>query len=186
MTNQELTTLLSETAVLTAENAKQISEIGRKLDKLSVSVGEIGNKFGRFTEGLFNPSLERILREDFQMEETFFRAKSRKGGENLELDALGIINGGRNEAVIVEVKSRLREPDLDDFIETLAEFGRFFPEHADKKLYGLIAAVDISGEIQKKAEKLGFGVVKISDETFRLQSKLKSELKNFGSAKASN
>lgn len=164
MTDKELKELV-------AENSRQIGELSREVKQTTRQIGELGNKFGRFTEGLFAPSLEKILLKEFGLDEVAFRVKSAKGGGSLELGALGIANGRKNEAVVVEVKSRLRDADLDEFLETLRLFPRFFPQHKDKKLYGIIASVGTSPEQQRRAEKLGLGVVEISDETFRLKSK---------------
>jgi hypothetical protein len=40
-----------------------------------------------------------------------------------------------------------------------------FPEHADKKLYGIIAAVDMSEMLKKRVLEAGFYVARIQDET---------------------
>ena len=45
-----------------------------------------------------------------------------------------------------------------------------FPEHKDKKLYGIIAAVDISEAIKKRVLDAGFYVARIQDETFSLDT----------------
>jgi hypothetical protein len=45
-----------------------------------------------------------------------------------------------------------------------------FPEHADKKLYGIIAAVDMSEMLKKRVLEAGFYVARIQDETFSLES----------------
>jgi hypothetical protein len=40
-----------------------------------------------------------------------------------------------------------------------------FPEHADKKLFGIIAAVDMSEMLKKLVLAAGFYVARIQDET---------------------
>jgi len=45
-----------------------------------------------------------------------------------------------------------------------------FPEHNDKKLYGIIAAVDMSEMLKNKVLEAGFYVARIQDETFSLES----------------
>ncbi|NJN35652.1 MAG: hypothetical protein HC817_16705 [Saprospiraceae bacterium] len=44
-------------------------------------------------------------------------------------------------AVIVEVKSHLRNNAIEQIESTLENFPKFFPEHADKKLYSLFVCV---------------------------------------------
>jgi hypothetical protein len=39
-----------------------------------------------------------------------------------------------------------------------------FPEHADKKVFGIIAAVDMSEMLKKRVLEAGFYVARIQDE----------------------
>ncbi|MFM6437016.1 MAG: DUF3782 domain-containing protein, partial [Microcystis panniformis] len=50
----------------------------------------------------------------------------------------------------------------------LQRFRRFFPEHKDKKLYGILAAVDLSPELREKILQEGFYVARIHDQVFEL------------------
>jgi DNA-binding protein len=54
-----------------------------------------------------------------------------------------------------------------------------FPEHNDKKLYGIIAAVDMSEMLKKRVLEAGFYVARIQDETFSLESPDKFQAKCF-------
>lgn len=174
MTDQELRDLV-------AQNTKLIGELGKQIRNLGKEIGSIGNSFGRFTEGLFLPSLEKILLKDFGMDAVAPRIKRRHNGSNVELDVLSYSNKDKNTAIVVEIKTSLKYDDLMEFLDLLKNFPKFFPEHKDKKLYGMIAAVSIPPELQAKAEKFGLYVVKISDETFRLISdRKKFHAKDFG------
>lgn len=186
MTDQELRDLvadnirsISELRKTTEQNNKAVD---RQLTKLGKEIGYIGNKFGRFTEGLFYPSLEKILTKDFGLEDITYRYKARRNGDNMELDMLGISSGSEDKAVIVEIKSQLRDADLNDFVKTLKLFPKFFPHYKTKKLFGVIAAVGISEEQKRRAENLGIYVVKISGETFKLVSKKDFKPKDFSEA----
>lgn len=166
MTDQELKDLV-------AGNSKAI-------DKLHEELGWIGNRFGRFTEGLFLPSLERILLEDFGLEATAPRIKKRRNGSEMELDMLGYSNGKNNTAVVVEIKSTLRDGDIRRFLETLKKFPKFFPEHKEKKILAMMAAASFSAEQKARLERLGIYVVRINDDVFRVVSSKKFEPKDFG------
>jgi len=50
----------------------------------------------------------------------------------------------------------------------LQRFRRFFPEHKDKKLYGILASVDVSPELHEKILREGFYVARIHDRVFEL------------------
>jgi len=162
------------------EADKRRRDIDKQIKNLGKEIGYIGNSFGRFTEGLFLPSLEKILLKDFGLDTVAPRIKRQKNGSNVELDVLSYSNSGKNTAIVVEIKSNLKYDDIIEFLDLLKKFPKFFPEHKDKKIYGMMAAVSISPEIKAKAEKFGLYVVKISDETFRLISDRKFKAKDFG------
>jgi RecB family endonuclease NucS len=50
----------------------------------------------------------------------------------------------------------------------LHRFRDFFPEHRDKQLYGILAAVDLSASLREKALQEGLYVAHIHDEVFTL------------------
>ena len=166
MTDQELKNLV-------AENAKAIK-------RLSADIGAIGNSWGRFTEDLFTPSLDRILYKDFGLDTVGHRVGHGNNGDRMEIDVLGYSNSEKNTAVVVEIKSKLRDDDINEFIEVLKKFPKVFKEHKDKKIIGMMAAVSISPEQKAKLEKLGIYVVRIHDEVFRVVSGKKFEPKDFG------
>ena len=128
----------------------------------------LGAKFGSFTEGLALPSMQIILKEQLGMEIVSPSVRVRKEGQELEIDVLAYTNGTLNTAYIVEVKSHAREEHITQLKDTLQSFREFFPEHKDKKLYGILAVVDLGKELQKKILKEGFYVARIHGEVFEL------------------
>ena len=159
-----------------AETGAQIKELrasqqktDRQIEELGRKIGGLGEKFGGFTEGMAFPSMERVLRERFKMEFVSPRVKKRKNGRTMELDVFAYSNSRGNEAVIVEVKSRLREEGLDRLLEVLREFPRFFPEHREKRLFGILACVDAPEHLRRRVLRSGIHLAEIHDETFRLR-----------------
>lgn len=173
MTDQELKDLV-------AENSLAIRESDKLVKKLAEEMGWFGNSWGRFTEGLFTPSLDRILLKDFGLDTVAHRVWHKHDDSIMEIDVLGYSNGGKNTAVVVEIKSRLRDGDIKDFLATLKKFPKVYTEHKDKKILGVMAAVTISVEQRAKLEKNGIYVVLISDDVFRVVSGKKFEPKDFG------
>lgn len=143
-------------------------EVDRQLKELRIEVGGIGNKFGSFTEGMALPAIEKILHNEFGLERFHPNAKSLKGDRTLEIDVLGYSNGTTNQVVIVEVKSHLRLRDIKQVLQILKEFPEFFPEHADKKLYGMIAAVAVNKETRQHVIEAGLYLGRIHDDQFKL------------------
>ncbi|MCA2643726.1 DUF3782 domain-containing protein [Microcystis sp. M087S2] len=159
---------LKETDRQLKETDRQLKETDRQLKELGKQIGGLGAKFGSFTEGLALPSMETILRQRFGMEIISPSVRASKGGQHLELDVFAYANGYLNTAYIVEVKSHVREDSITQLKSILQRFRTFFPEHQDKKLYGILAAVDMSPELRQKTLQEGLYVAQIHDEVFEL------------------
>lgn len=180
MTTEELLALFAQTqkkldalAVAQTETAKQM----RRTDK---QLGELGNRLGSYMEHLMFPSMEKVLDAHFKMTVISQRVRSKQASQNLELDVLGYANGELNTAVVVEIKARFTEDSLQQILNTLAQFSAAFPEHADKKLYGIVAAVDISDNMRQRVLKHGLYLARINEDTFKLTVPRGFKPKNYG------
>lgn len=158
-----------ETGRQQKETGRQMQETDRQLRELGRQLGGLGDKFGSFTEGLALPSMTKILMQRFGMLFVAPRVKMRRNDRTMEIDVLAYSNSEVNAAYIVEVKSHLREDGLDQLRKILREFRNFFPDHAGKKLYGILAAVDIQQDVAEKALREGIYLARIHDGQFDLQ-----------------
>ena len=170
----ELTSAQKETDLQLKETDRQLKELGKQTDRqlkeLGKQIGGLGSKFGSFTEGLALPSMEKILRQRFGMEVISPSVRASKAGQHIEIDVLAYANGNLNTAYIVEVKSHAREESITKLKSILERFRTFFPEHKDKQLYGILAAVDMSPELRQKTLEEGFYVARIHDQVFELDT----------------
>lgn len=164
---QETDRQLKETDRQLKETDRQLR---RQLKELGKQIGGLGEKFGGFTEGMAFPSMTKILSEQFGMEVITPRVKARKDGDTLELDVLAYANSTRNEVYVVEVKSHLRPEGLEQIQQILQRFRRFFPEHNDKRLYGILAVVDAPGDLRQEALSQGIYMAGIHDEQFMMET----------------
>jgi hypothetical protein len=140
------------------ETNKQIRELGKQ-------IGGLGNKFGSFTESLALPSAERLVNERFGADAFTAYLRRSKNGEHIEIDGFGFNNGERNEGYIIEVKSKLDERGLEQAISIIQRFRSFFPEFADKTLYGIIAIADVpTKEMLQRAYASGLYVMQFHDD----------------------
>ncbi|MBE5232086.1 MAG: DUF3782 domain-containing protein [Microcystis aeruginosa PMC 728.11] len=165
---KEVSQQQKENAQQQKETERRQQETDRQLKELGRQIGGLGAKFGSFTEGLALPSMETILRQRFGMEVISPSVRVSKDGKHLEIDVLAYTNGELNTAYIVEVKSHAREESITQLKSILQRFRSFFPEHKDKKLYGILAAVDLSPELREKILQEGFYVARIHDQVFEL------------------
>ena len=156
---------LKAQAVEAEHDRREMKKSNRELGK---QIGGLANKFGSFTEGLALPSMQQILRSQFNMEVVSPSVRVKKGDEELEIDVLSYANGTLNEVYVVEVKSHLRDEGVDQLLDIVSRFRHFFPEHKDKKLYGIMAAVEMSSRLKERVLSKGFYAAKISDEVFSI------------------
>jgi len=166
--------LLAELTAAQKETDRQLKELGKQTDRqlkeLGKQIGGLGAKFGSFTEGLALPSMETILRQRFGVEVISPSVRATKEGKHIEIDVLAYTNGNLKIAYIVEVKSHASEDSIAQLKSILQRFRSFFPEHKDKQLYGILAAVDMSPELRQKTLQEGFYVARIHDQIFELDT----------------
>lgn len=169
---QEIRELKREFEQLRKEGEQEARERKREIDQqlkeLGKQIGGLGEKFGSFTEGLALPSMQKTLYGQFNMEVVSPSVRVSKAGQHLEIDVLAYANSDINEAYVVEVKSHLREEAIVQLQRILERFRMFFPEHKDKTVYGILAAVDISADMRERAMRAGFYVAHIRDDVFTL------------------
>jgi hypothetical protein len=162
MTDQELRDFIADLAVRQAETDRFIKELGKQ-------IGGLGEKFGGFTEGMAYSSMQKLLRERFGMSVISPRVSSRKNSRTMEIDVLAYSNSNLNEVYVVEVKSHLREDGLQQMLRILHEFHDFFPGHEGKKVYGILAAVDIPDDVRDRVLREGIYLARIHDDLFEIQ-----------------
>ena len=193
MNEQELWKMIESLAKLQMETARQMQETDRRMQEtdrrmqetdrlvrqVSKQLGEWGNRWGSFAEGMAKPSLDRMLKEDFGMD-VVGPDKSHINGRSLEIDVLAYDNGSRNEAYVVEIKSRLTENAIKQILNTLSDAPTFFPHLQGRKLFGILAAVDIPDNARNQAIKAGLYVARMSDDIFSLSVPKGFKPKDFG------
>jgi len=194
---KETERILKESATRSEEERKKTEEERRKTEEerrktervirqVNKQLGELGNKFGSFTEGMAFPSMEKILRNHFKMEVVTLRAKSQLNGHSIEIDVMAYDNGSRNEIYLVEVKSHLTRESIDQMLKTIEQFPRFFKAHRERTIYGIIAAVDIPDNLRGEVLNRGLHLARIHDGTFELLTPPGFKAAPFGPAAKQN
>jgi len=158
------------------ETDRQFKETDRKIKELGRQIGGLGDKFGSFTEGMAFPSIRRILMDRFGAKCVSPRVLVRRNGDSFEADVLGY---SEEKVYLVEVKSILKNDHIEEILDNLRRFSLFFPEHKDKALYGIIAAVDIAEHLKRKVLKEGLYMAIIREDTFCLEVPEEFEPKQF-------
>ena len=128
---------------------KQLKELGKQ-------IGGLGNKFGTFAEGLAYGSIKRILQKEFKMNDFIAPGVIVKNGELTdEYDVLAYSNGTIDKAMIVEIKSRLNQRDIDQMKRKMDDVFKLMPEHKNKTFYGMVAYVTGHENLKKQNFDIG-------------------------------
>nr|VFJ87769.1 MAG: hypothetical protein BECKH772A_GA0070896_100058 [Candidatus Kentron sp. H]VFJ89505.1 MAG: hypothetical protein BECKH772B_GA0070898_100058 [Candidatus Kentron sp. H]VFJ96164.1 MAG: hypothetical protein BECKH772C_GA0070978_100058 [Candidatus Kentron sp. H] len=163
---------MKETREMMKEQSKETARRFRELERITKEqgrqIGGLGDKFGYFTEGMALPSMERILTEQFGMTTVMPRVRTRKNGEEIELDVLAYANDEINLAMVVEVKSRVKREAVEQLRKIMERFRELYPEHKDKSLMAILAGVDWDRGVEEDARETGFMTAAIHDEIFEL------------------
>ena len=151
-------------------------EIDQIIEKVFDEIGKKRGGFSSFTEGLAYPSMRKILRERYGIDNTVANiVKDFPNGNQIEFDAFGYTNGTVNNAVVVEVKTHLQSKHIYEFKQELADFKQNFPEFKDKHLYGiLVTARVVSKELRHEIFENGLHLAIVHDEVFNLKQNPKA------------
>jgi hypothetical protein len=161
--------LRKESDQLDKEIKQLQKESARERRELRQQLGGLSDKFGSFTEGLALPSMTKILTRRFHMTVVSPRVLARSDGRSFEVDVMAYSESGVGEVYLVEVKSHLRQEAIAQMKTTLREFRHFFPGHAGKKVYGILAAVDAPERVRQRVLEEGIYLARIHDGQFELQ-----------------
>ncbi len=139
------------------ETARQIEATDRQIKQISKKIGDLGNRLGEFVEGLVKPALVRLFQErGIAVHEVYPDVSVDRHNEGIQIDLL-VVNDA--EAVLVEVKSKLAQTDVDEHLERLAKFKRMLPRYADVRALGAVAAMVVPPEVARYAYRQGLFVL---------------------------
>jgi hypothetical protein len=166
-------------AIALEKSALESESLKRTVKQTNKQLGELGNKLGSFTEGLAFPTVERIMLKEMGMTFVTQNARAEKGGDSLEIDALGYSNGSLNKVIIGEIKSHFREENIEQLENACDKVSEFMPEHRGKAINGMMIFVKGEKIAIQKAIKKGIYVVQANDENFKLLTPPKFVARDF-------
>jgi hypothetical protein len=143
------------------ETERRFQETERLLkqqnQQLNEQLGRLGNRLGEFVEWQVRPAVVKLFQaRGIDVHEFYPEVSVQRGGEGLEIDLL-VVN--RTEAVLVEVKSKLSQADVDEHLERLAKFKRLMPRYGDVRAMGAVAALVVPDEVARYAYRRGLFVL---------------------------
>lgn len=156
---------------------EQSQETDRRIREVNKQIGDLGGKWGRFVENMVAPACETLfLKRGIPVHQVSQRVKKRLNGQTLEIDVL-VTN--ENHVLVVEVKSSLGVNDVKELQSDLNKFRQFFPEYAQKQLYGAVASIEIEEGADRYAYRQGLFVLAQAGETVSILNNPDFQPKNW-------
>ena len=148
------------------ETDRRFQETDRKIKEVSKQIGELGNRLGEFVEWQVRPSAIRLFRErGIEVHRLYSDVSVQEIDGGLEIDLLAV---NKTEVVLVEVKSKLSQKDVDEHIERLEKFKHFMPEYQKRKALGAVAAMVVKEKVANYAYRQGLFVLTQSGENMTI------------------
>jgi hypothetical protein len=158
------------------ENKKTNAETERTLKKsqdeawaaireTQKNIGGLNNSLGSIVEHLLTPGLPQKFKK---LGYSFNRIASYKYAEGVYAQIDGMLENG-NQAIAVEVKTTLRQADIDDHLKRMEKIRKYADEQGDKKQFMGAMAATITDETTKNyALKKGLFVIEPSGEDVKV------------------
>ncbi|MGK7945336.1 MAG: hypothetical protein AB4058_12785, partial [Microcystaceae cyanobacterium] len=160
---QETERQRQETQRLAQETERQIKEVNQQIKEVNQQIGKLGNRLGEFVEWQVRPAAVRLFQErGIEVHALSKEISAQRGNEGLEIDLL-VVND--TDVILVEVKSKLSQRDVDDHLERLAKFKEFMPRYADTRALGAVAGMIVPSDVARYAYRKGLFVLAQSGET---------------------
>jgi hypothetical protein len=158
---QETERMAQETERRFQEMAEQFRETERLVQqqnqKLNEQLGKLGNRLGEFVEWQVRPAVVKLFQDrGIAVHEFHDGVSVQRGDEGIEIDLL-VVN--TTDAVLVEVKSKLTQLDVDEHLERLSQFERLMPRYQDVQAMGAVAGMVVPSAETRYAYRQGLFVL---------------------------
>jgi hypothetical protein len=132
------------------------------------AVNALSSRWGKFVENLVAPAaIDLFQARGIAVQEIHLAMKAKRSAINLEIDIFAVDD---TVAVAIEVKSRLTQAGINQFIQNLGNFKQAFPAYKDYDIYGAVAGIEIDRNVDRYAYKQGLFVIKQSGETVKIDN----------------
>jgi len=141
---------------------KAIKETEKTLNK---AIGGLSNTLGSLVEHIMTPDLPQKFKK---LGYSFNRIVTYKIAEGVHAQIDGMLENGE-QAVAVEVKTTLRQADIDEHLLRMEKIRKYADEHNDKRQFmGAIAAIITDKSTREYALKKGLFVIEPSGENVKV------------------
>lgn len=136
---------------------EKFRETDRLIKQTQKAIGELGNRLGQFVEKMVKPAVVRLFRQrGINVHRVISNMEANYGDEGIQVDLL-VIDG--TEAIVVECKSSLSVDDVNEHLDRLGKFKRFWPEYGGFNLFGAVAGMVVPDDVSRYAYRQGLYVL---------------------------
>ena len=152
------------------ENARQFKENEKLMKETQKVIGKLGNRFGEMVEHMIVPNITEKFNElGFDFDRSLENLKIKETGNPDTLAEIDILLENGDTAVAIEVKSKPKQGDVDDFLLKMEILRRHSDKRGDRRTFlGAIAGAIMSDTVRNYALKNGFYVVEQTGDTVRI------------------
>jgi len=170
MQMQETDRKFQETREQMKETDRRMQETDRQMKETDRKIGELGNRFGELAEHLVVPGIiEKFEELGFVFSRDCQGAKYRDPETRRVMTEVDILLENGDIVIAVEVKSKLRNDDVDDHLSRMEYLRLAADRRKDNRKYrGAMAAAIVSTQTRRYAQKAGFYLIEQSGDTMRL------------------
>jgi len=168
------------------ERWKETDERWRKTDKrierihqqFAKELNGVTDSLRRFSEQTVFPAVKRLFnKRGIELNHLYANFEAHLNGDNIETDVIGL---GPKCAVLIEVKLRLRQADVEEFLEKkLPRFFDFFPSFRRPLFYGGVAGMSIDSGVDRFAYRKGLFVIGQTGDNVRILNDKKFKPRSF-------
>ncbi|MDG2990064.1 DUF3782 domain-containing protein [Candidatus Synechococcus calcipolaris G9] len=161
---QETERLLKEQSQETERLLKEQSrKTDRQIQQVNKQIGDLGNRLGEFVEWQVRPAAVRLFRErGIDVHELHADISVNRPEGAIEIDLL-VVN--ETDVILIEVKSKLSQTDVDEHLERLAKFKDLMPRYRQMNAMAAVAAMVIPADVARYAYHQGLFVLAQSGDS---------------------
>ena len=121
-------------------------------------MGSACTENGTLDEDLVYPAVRPVVSKYFMCDpiSKSIRNLKRKGGDSFEVDVLAVCD---DKVFMIEVRSTPRVNYVDEILEKVSLFKKFFPEYEDKEVIPIFASITFPDNIIQYATRKGLYVM---------------------------
>jgi dsDNA-specific endonuclease/ATPase MutS2 len=161
--------LIRELREESKDTDRLLKETGRLVQETVKSVGGLSNSFGELAEHLVAPNIGEKFNDlgyHFKGIAENQKIKNEQGQVIAEID---ILLENSSYIVAVEVKSKPRNDDIDNFVRRLEILKKYKDENDDKrKIRGAIAGAVFHDQVKAAVLEAGFYVIEQTGDTVKI------------------